>query len=987
MADGSLTFDTKVDDSGFVEGIQKMSSKQIRLQNVIKKTQQEMAKLEQAMNDLSNAKAPTQEYQEIQKQITETQKKLDKYLEIEQRMKDTGANLKGAAWKNLQWKIEDARKTLNAAREDMKELEASGGAFTIGGDATKLADMQSKYELLKGKLSEYKARLSEVSDKESQNASSSSRVSKALGGITSAVSRAWSGMKKLGGIAGSVFGKLGKLVSGAGKAMGGLLSGLRRMNSLFSRGQKGANKFGMSIGRVLKSVILYQGISRIFRSLVKTMWSAMQTNDTFVSNLSKVKGNLYTAFQPIFEAAMPAINALMNGLVKLTGHLAQFTSMMFGKSVQASQAAAKSQYEQAKALEDTAKASKDANKQLSSIDKLNVISDSESSGSSSNEIKPNFSTDIETSEDVSGFVEQLKKAWSEADFTEIGGIIASKINQLVEHIDWSKLQSVAKDMAKSLYTGVNGFVGGLDWATIGDAIGNGINTAVTFANTLVAGVDWSKLGTSMGTGLQSAINKINWTGIGQLISNGINSLSNYINNFYKSVNWTGFGSNIASSLNTAISNTNWADVGKAIGNALNMAINTAYGLITTFDWSGFGLSIADGINNFLTTTDWIKLAKGASSLAKGLLDTCITAIKSIDWQGLGNTIGDMISNIDWLGLAGKLIDLLVAAFNGLVSFIFGIGETIGKNIADGLSEGITLSEILGNAWKWVKEHIFNPIVDNIKKLFGIHSPSTVMMEIGKYIIQGLANGIESLIDTVKTKFSDLVKNIKSFFTNLPTWFSDKFTSALNKIKSVFSTTAISNHFSGIWSDIKSCFSGVTTWFKDTFTEAWTNVKNVFSTGGKIFDGIKEGIGDTFKAVVNRLIDGINTIISVPFNAINGMLNKIRDISIMGISPFSGLWSVNPLSVPKIPKLATGTVVPKNYGEFAAILGDNKREAEVVSPLSTIERALENVLSRTGSLGVGEIHIHLEGDARGVFRLVRAAENENYKTTGNAVFVH
>ena len=40
----------------------------------------------------------------------------------------------------------------------------------------------------------------------------------------------------------------------------------------------------------------------------------------------------------------------------------------------------------------------------------------------------------------------------------------------------------------------------------------------------------------------------------------------------------------------------------------------------------------------------------------------------------------------------------------------------------------------------------------------------------------------------------------------------------------------------------------------------------------------------------------------------------------------------------MPRLATGTVVPPRAGEFAAILGDNKRETEVVSPLSTIKQA-------------------------------------------------
>lgn len=54
--------------------------------------------------------------------------------------------------------------------------------------------------------------------------------------------------------------------------------------------------------------------------------------------------------------------------------------------------------------------------------------------------------------------------------------------------------------------------------------------------------------------------------------------------------------------------------------------------------------------------------------------------------------------------------------------------------------------------------------------------------------------------------------------------------------------------------IKSVFSNVSTFFKDTFTTAWSKVKEVFSKGGKIFEGIKEGIAEQFKKIVNSLID-------------------------------------------------------------------------------------------------------------------------------------
>lgn len=66
--------------------------------------------------------------------------------------------------------------------------------------------------------------------------------------------------------------------------------------------------------------------------------------------------------------------------------------------------------------------------------------------------------------------------------------------------------------------------------------------------------------------------------------------------------------------------------------------------------------------------------------------------------------------------------------------------------------------------------------------------------------------------------------------------------------------------------------------------------------------------------------------------------------------------------PNIPYLAKGTVVPANYGEFLAVLGDNKRETEVVSPVSAIEQAMENVMSRHSGQGQDiNLKVYLDGD--------------------------
>ena len=73
---------------------------------------------------------------------------------------------------------------------------------------------------------------------------------------------------------------------------------------------------------------------------------------------------------------------------------------------------------------------------------------------------------------------------------------------------------------------------------------------------------------------------------------------------------------------------------------------------------------------------------------------------------------------------------------------------------------------------------------------------------------------------------------------------------------------------------------------------------------------------------------------------------------------------------RMPRLATGTVVPPRAGEFAAILGDNKREPEVVSPLSTMKQALKEALFESGMDGKLTVEMIFNGELAALARILR-----------------
>ena len=90
-------------------------------------------------------------------------------------------------------------------------------------------------------------------------------------------------------------------------------------------------------------------------------------------------------------------------------------------------------------------------------------------------------------------------------------------------------------------------------------------------------------------------------------------------------------------------------------------------------------------------------------------------------------------------------------------------------------------------------------------------------------------------------------------------------------------------------------------------------------------------------------------IAIPFKKINGMLNDIRDVSVMGVAPFKSLWDKNPLPIPEIPQLAQGGYIGANAPQLA-IIGDNRHEGEIVSPESKLREMAVEAINASRSAG-------------------------------------
>lgn len=217
-------------------------------------------------------------------------------------------------------------------------------------------------------------------------------------------------------------------------------------------------------------------------------------------------------------------------------------------------------------------------------------------------------------------------------------------------------------------------------------------------------------------------------------------------------------------------------------------------------------------------------------------------------------------------------------------------------------------------------------------------------------------------DKVKEVASNVWNSIQETWNKVATWFD------VNVVQPV------SNFFSDMWEGIKKSAS-----------DAWDWILGLFSKGGKVFSGIVGAIGDVFKKIVNSIIGGINKVIAIPFNKINGLLNKIRDVEVLGFTPFDGFWGYNPLPVPRIPMLAKGGIVDS---ATLAVIGERGKEA--VMPLENntgwISILADKLASRmpqggNSSYPSGPLSIRLEISGTELGRVVIDNMNKLFRQEG------
>ncbi len=572
-------------------------------------------------------------------------------------------------------------------------------------------------------------------------------------------------------------------------------------------------QLGSTIKQALVFSVIYQGLSMVRQQ----MGSYLMVNEQFSTALRRLQGVLLTAFQPIYDAVLPALTSLISALASAIATVTQFFASLFGTTAKKAQSNAKALYGQAKALEAIGEAAKDAEKAFASFDEVEVLGNkkedtSGAGGGISAETGPLFDFEYEDSkfeswgEAFSAFLDKLLDGIQKLrdKFKDFADWINEFSKKLYDMFTFPGVLEKVEQLGRDLANALNDLVNWIDWYQLGQALGAGLNLALQFLTEFLYTFDWMNLGRKLAEFVNGLVSEIDWYDFGRLLWAGFKigletlagfilgldmpqlaqAASNIVKGFFDEmyntiakIPWQEIGRQFSRFLN----NIDWHGTITSVLTAIQAAFVALVGMIAGFvdelDWAGIARGIYTAINDSLGQVDWYGIGHVIGDAFVHVFDFVRDIVNGISWYQIGQNIADLILGFDFVSALGSLADLIAAGINAAIQLARGLLDRLGPE-AQGIAEGI--AERLRQAVSSVKwDELGGVIGDGIKAALtfvaGLLDPD-LFYEIGKAIgdflvnldwpglVGGLAeviaNGIASAVAAIQGFMSAVQPNLQ-----------------------------------------------------------------------------------------------------------------------------------------------------------------------------------------------------------------------------------
>lgn len=574
MHDGSITFSTALDNAQLEKDLASLTKK-------IEKQEQKIADLsskrdktkEKSLFDRAALDAEKAKLQEIKDRLADIRAmSKDKGYSVERReefaahipaaqqeLRDQQMRVNGlqAEWNKTKNAVERYSTQLGEAEDTLNRQKEEAGELVRRIDAASRAEMAPIF----AKADE---RLSAILEKLEKQQSAVTAINEALGDVVDTQTKLVGlseelslGMKMgLAGLAKTAVIAISNALSAASNALSKipeLLKGIPKiLKSAFLKGASIVKTFGRSLigtvknlnvfsgltkslgstfkwlGRTIKQALVFSVIYKGLSVLREQVGSYIAVNAEFSDSLQRLKGVLLTAFQPIYDAVVPALTVLLNVLSRVIAAVSQFTAVLFGKTAKQAQSNAKALYGQARATEAAGSAAEEAAGSLAGFDEINTIQTEQKGGgggAAAGDAGPLFDWEYEDTpfpdwgeafsallDRILGGIPKLKEAFK--GFSDwLNGLTKKFYNMFTFPGVLGKVEQLGRDLAGAL----NDLVGDINWYQLGQALGAGLNLALQFLTELVYTFDWVALGGGLAGCINGLVSEIDWYDFGRLL--------------------------------------------------------------------------------------------------------------------------------------------------------------------------------------------------------------------------------------------------------------------------------------------------------------------------------------------------------------------------------------------------------------------------------------------------------------------------------------
>lgn len=665
----------------------------------ISDTEKELDKLQGKMAGMEGKEfVPTQEFKDLEKNIQKNSSALEKLnsqkVKMEQAGKDTVPTEDYTAVTNQMAEAQSRLSSLKAQMEEWKGLGVNGGVGMEGLRAN-IEETEKEISYLKGEL------------KDLQDTGGASRQTDAYRDLTREITRTEKKLQEYKDLRSSM------LLDGSNLEE----SEAFRKNELAiqdaTKRLREYNAEKASMERSGSDVKLSGQWKNAATGILSKSFAGMKSTLGQVTAGIKTAGGAFASLIQRFRNGIPVFSRTKNaagglgGAFKTLGITAKFmlASFLISNSVRGA----------ADGIKNLAKYSSSTNTELSSLmNSLNLLKNSLASAFSPilSAIAPALDTLINYCVNAINAIGQLfaaltgqgtyyKAVKGNQDFAAGLSKSADKANNSAKALKntlmgFDEINKLDDDSGSggSGGSGGGGSAGSFDMVPVENAYAD-------FAKQIKeawAKADFTELGGIFGTKIRDALNSIPWDKIKETAQKVGKSLATFINgavevsglagavgntvaqalntgvagadSFMKNLHWDSVGQFVADSMNSFVKKADWKGIGTAVRDGVNGVITAKATWAEAFDFKAAGEAVKTAVKNALTGIKWTQANTGAASLGKGIA----TALNSIMTTDTFSLIGKSAAGAVNTVISGAY------AFIGTIDF-----KGWGKSIAAGIN--------------------------------------------------------------------------------------------------------------------------------------------------------------------------------------------------------------------------------------------------------------------------------------------------------------